>query len=76
MGACPSVLNHRLNDLDGKPMDLCEFAVQIIQLAPLPEWIAAIGRFDLDDLCAKLCKQTCAERPGNQLAKFQHLDIC
>jgi glutathione peroxidase len=30
MGACPSVLNHRLNDLDGKPMDLCEFAGKVV----------------------------------------------
>jgi glutathione peroxidase len=30
MGACPSVLNHKLNNLDGKPMDLCEFAGKVV----------------------------------------------
>jgi glutathione peroxidase len=30
MGACPSVLDHRMNDLDGKPMDLCEFAGKVV----------------------------------------------
>ncbi len=30
MGACPSVLDHRLKDLDGKPMDLCAFAGKVV----------------------------------------------
>lgn len=30
MGACPSVLDHRMNDLDGKPMDLCDFAGKVV----------------------------------------------
>jgi glutathione peroxidase len=30
MAACPSVLDHRLNDLDGKPMDLCEFTGKVV----------------------------------------------
>ena len=30
MGACPSVLDHRLNDLDGNPMDLCDFAGKVV----------------------------------------------
>ena len=30
MAACPSVLDHRLKDLDGKPMDLCEFAGKVV----------------------------------------------
>jgi glutathione peroxidase len=30
MGACPSVLNHKLNDLDGNPIDLCEFAGNVV----------------------------------------------
>ncbi len=30
MGACPSVLNHKMDDLDGQPMDLCEFAGKVV----------------------------------------------
>jgi glutathione peroxidase len=30
MGTCPSVLDHRLNDLDGNPMDLCAFAGKVV----------------------------------------------
>jgi len=30
MGACPDVLNHKLNSLDGEPMDLCEFSGKVV----------------------------------------------
>jgi len=30
MAACPSVLNHKLNDLDGNPIDLCDFAGKVV----------------------------------------------
>ena len=30
MSACPDVLNHRLNSLDGKPVDLCQFAGKVV----------------------------------------------
>ena len=30
MGACPAVLNHKLNSLDGEPMDLCQFAGKVV----------------------------------------------
>lgn len=30
IGACPAVLNHKLNSLDGEPMDLCQFAGKVV----------------------------------------------
>jgi glutathione peroxidase len=30
MSACPDVLDHRLKDLDGKPLDLCQFAGKVV----------------------------------------------
>ena len=30
MAACPELLNHRMNNLDGKPIDLCEFAGKVV----------------------------------------------
>lgn len=30
MAACPSVLDHRLNDLDGEPLDLCAFSGKVV----------------------------------------------
>jgi glutathione peroxidase len=30
MSACPSILNHRMKDLDGKPVDLCQFAGKVV----------------------------------------------
>jgi glutathione peroxidase len=30
MAACPAVLDHKLNSLDGKPMDLCQFAGKVV----------------------------------------------
>ena len=30
MAACPDLLNHRMKDLDGKPIDLCEFAGKVL----------------------------------------------
>lgn len=30
MAACPSVLDHRLNDLDGDPLDLCSFSGKVV----------------------------------------------
>ena len=30
MAACPDVLNHKLKNLDGKPLDLCEFAGKVV----------------------------------------------
>ena len=30
MSACPGVLNHQLKDLDGEPMDLCQFAGKVV----------------------------------------------
>ena len=30
MAACPDLLNHRMNDLDGKPLDLCAFSGQVV----------------------------------------------
>ena len=29
-GACPDVLNHQLKNLDGEPMDLCQFAGKVV----------------------------------------------
>jgi len=28
--ACPDILNHKMNNLDGKPIDLCEFAGKVV----------------------------------------------
>ena len=30
MAACPELLNHKMNNLDGKPIDLCEFAGKVV----------------------------------------------
>jgi glutathione peroxidase len=30
MAACPDLLNHQMNNLDGKPLDLCEFAGKVV----------------------------------------------
>ena len=30
ISACPAVLNHKMKDLDGKPIDLCRFAGQVV----------------------------------------------
>ena len=30
MSACPDVLNHQLKNLDGEPMDLCQFAGKVV----------------------------------------------
>ena len=30
MAACPDLLNHQMKDLDGKPIDLCEFAGKVL----------------------------------------------
>ena len=30
MSACPPVLNHRMNNLDGEPIDLCHFAGRVV----------------------------------------------
>ena len=30
MAACPSVLDHRLNNLDGEPLDLCAFSGKVV----------------------------------------------
>ena len=30
MAACPDLLNHKMNDLDGKPIDLCQFAGKVV----------------------------------------------
>jgi len=30
MAACPDLLNHQMNNLDGKPIDLCEFAGKVV----------------------------------------------
>jgi len=30
MAACPAVLNHRINDLDGNAIDLCQFAGRVV----------------------------------------------
>ncbi len=30
MSACPGVLNHKLNNLDGDPVDLCSFAGKVV----------------------------------------------
>ena len=30
MAACPELLNHKMNNLDGKPLDLCEFAGKVV----------------------------------------------
>ncbi len=30
MGACPAVLDHKLKNLDGEPMDLCQFAGKVV----------------------------------------------
>jgi glutathione peroxidase len=30
MAACPDVLNHKFNNLDGKPIDLCEYAGKVV----------------------------------------------
>ena len=30
MAACPDLLNHQLKNLDGKPLDLCEFSGQVV----------------------------------------------
>ena len=30
MSACPKLLDHRMNDLDGNPVDLCQFAGMVV----------------------------------------------
>jgi len=30
MAACPDLLDHRLRDLDGQPLDLCQFAGKVV----------------------------------------------
>jgi len=30
MAACPDLLNHQMNNLDGKPLDLCEFSGKVV----------------------------------------------
>ncbi len=30
MAACPDLLNHQMNNLDGKPIDLCEFSGKVV----------------------------------------------
>ena len=30
MAACPDLLNHPMNNLDGKPLDLCEFSGKVV----------------------------------------------
>ena len=45
-----------------------------VQLAPLAQRVAAIGRFDLDHLGAELGEDAGTERAGDQGAEFQHLD--
>ncbi|HVY07686.1 MAG TPA: glutathione peroxidase [Burkholderiales bacterium] len=30
MAACPDILNHQMNNLDGKPIDLCEFSGKVV----------------------------------------------
>lgn len=30
MSACPKLLDHRMNDLDGNPVDLCQFAGKVV----------------------------------------------
>ena len=30
MAACPDLLNHKLNNLDGKPLDLSEFSGKVV----------------------------------------------
>ena len=30
MAACPELLNHQLKNLDGKPLDLCEFSGKVV----------------------------------------------
>lgn len=30
MPACPAALNHRMNDLNGNPVDLCQFAGKVV----------------------------------------------
>ena len=30
MAACPDLLNHRMNNLDGKPLDLCAFSGKVV----------------------------------------------
>lgn len=30
MSACPGVLNHQMKDLDGKPIDLCQYAGKVV----------------------------------------------
>ncbi len=30
MATCPDLLNHKMNDLDGKPIDLCGFAGKVV----------------------------------------------
>ncbi|MEO8003964.1 MAG: glutathione peroxidase [Betaproteobacteria bacterium] len=30
MAACPDLLNHQMNNLDGKPIDLCEYAGKVV----------------------------------------------
>ena len=30
MAACPDLLNHQMKNLDGKPLDLCEFSGKVV----------------------------------------------
>jgi len=30
MAACPDLLNHQMNNLDGKPLDLCAFSGKVV----------------------------------------------
>ena len=46
-----------------------------MQFAPLAQRITAIRGFDLDHLCPEFGQNARAERPGDQRAEFENLDI-
>jgi len=45
----------------------------VLEFAPFAQWVAATGRFHLDDFGAEFAQQLGSEWPGDQLAKFDDL---
>jgi hypothetical protein len=46
----------------------------LVELAPLAQRVAAVGRFDLDHLGAELGEDARGERPGDERAEFDDLE--
>ena len=55
---------------DGRPPQ----AVAVEGHAPATHRVAALGRFDLDDLGAVVAQQLAGERPGDEAAQFEDAD--